>query len=43
MVYLFWSQAIVWIFLIVYIYSLIRKTSKLEDELKNLESEFYRG
>ncbi len=36
MTYLFWSYAIVWIALFVYVRALMRRTRTLEDEVRRL-------
>ena len=36
--YLFWGHVVVWILLIIYIYHLMRKQKRLEQELRTIES-----
>lgn len=38
MQYLFWSQAIFWIVLVLYVYYLIRKNETLRNQLESFES-----
>ena len=38
MSYLFWSQVIFWIVLVVYVYYLIRKNENLKKQLESIES-----
>jgi hypothetical protein len=38
MSYLFWSQIIFWIVLLIYVYYLIRKNHALKNQLESIES-----
>jgi len=38
MSYLFWSQVIFWVVLLLYVYYLIRKNHNLKNQLESIES-----